>query len=31
LPIIITQEECEEVIARFKKAIAEALVAVRGA
>jgi len=30
-PLIITQEECVEVIARFKKAVAEALVAVRGA
>ena len=30
-PLIIKQEECVEVIARFKKAIAEALVAVRGA
>lgn len=30
-PLIITQEECVEVVARFKKAIAEALVAVRGA
>ena len=30
-PLIITQAECEEVIVRFKKAIAEALVATRGA
>ena len=30
-PLIITQAECEEVIVRFKKAIAEALIAVRGA
>lgn len=30
-PLIITQEECEEAIARFKKAVAEALIAVRGA
>ncbi|MEG0317157.1 MAG: diaminobutyrate--2-oxoglutarate transaminase [Comamonas sp.] len=30
-PLIITQAECEEVIARFKKSVAEALVAVRGA
>ena len=30
-PLIITQEECAEVIVRFKKAVAEALVAVRGA
>jgi diaminobutyrate-2-oxoglutarate transaminase len=30
-PLIITQEECEDAIARFKKAVAEALVAVRGA
>ena len=30
-PLIITQDECVEVIVRFKKAIAEALVAVRGA
>ncbi len=30
-PLIITQDECVEVVARFKKAIAEALVAVRGA
>ena len=29
-PLIITQAECEEVIVRFKKAIAEALIAVRG-
>lgn len=29
-PLIITQAECEEVIVRFKKAVAEALVAVRG-
>ncbi|AOA58993.1 diaminobutyrate--2-oxoglutarate transaminase [Acinetobacter larvae] len=29
-PLIITQEECVEVIARFKTAIAEALQAVRG-
>jgi len=29
--LIITQEECEEAIARFKKAVAEALIAVRGA
>ena len=29
-PLIITQEECEEVIVRFKKSIAEALVEVRG-
>jgi len=30
-PLIITQAECEEVLVRFKKAVAEALVAVRGA
>lgn len=30
-PLIITQAECEEVIVRFKKSVAEALVAVRGA
>lgn len=30
-PLIITQEECVEVIARFKKAVQEALVSVRGA
>ena len=30
-PLIINQAECEEVIVRFKKALAEALVAVRGA
>jgi len=30
-PLIITQAECEEVIARFKKAVAEALTMVRGA
>ena len=30
-PLIITQDECVEVMVRFKKAIAEALVAVRGA
>lgn len=30
-PLIITQAECEEVIARFKKSVAQALVAVRGA
>ena len=30
-PLIITQDECVEVIARFKKSVAEALVAVRGA
>ena len=30
-PLIITQAECEEVIVRFKKAIAEALIAVRAA
>ena len=29
-PLIITQAECEEVIARFKKSVAEALIAVRG-
>jgi hypothetical protein len=29
-PLIITQEECVEVVARFKKAVAEALKAVRG-
>jgi diaminobutyrate-2-oxoglutarate transaminase len=30
-PLIITQEECEEVLVRFKRAVAQALVAVRGA
>ncbi|MBU3847698.1 MAG: diaminobutyrate--2-oxoglutarate transaminase [Candidatus Acinetobacter avistercoris] len=30
-PLIITHDECVEVIVRFKKALAEALVAVRGA
>ncbi|MGE8685102.1 MAG: diaminobutyrate--2-oxoglutarate transaminase [Acinetobacter sp.] len=30
-PLIINQAECKEVIVRFKKALAEALVAVRGA
>ncbi len=30
-PLIITQDECVEVIARFKKALAQALIAVRGA
>ncbi|MBB2775660.1 UNVERIFIED_ORG: diaminobutyrate-2-oxoglutarate transaminase [Comamonas terrigena] len=30
-PLIITQAECEEVLVRFKRALAEALVAVRGA
>lgn len=30
-PLIITQAECEEVIVRFKKSVAQALVAVRGA
>ena len=30
-PLIITQAECEEVIVRFKKAVAEALTMVRGA
>ena len=30
-PLIITREECEEVIKRFKKAVSEALVTVRGA
>ena len=30
-PLIITQEECEEIIVRFKKALAEALTVVRGA
>lgn len=30
-PLIITQEECEEVLKRFKKAVGEALIAVRGA
>jgi diaminobutyrate-2-oxoglutarate transaminase len=30
-PLIITQAECEEVIVRFKKSVAEALVAIRGA
>lgn len=30
-PLIITQAECEEVIVRFKKSVAEALIAVRGA
>ena len=30
-PLIINQAECEEVIVRFKKALAEALVATRGA
>ena len=30
-PLIIKQAECEEVIVRFKKSVAEALVAVRGA
>ncbi|WP_042420354.1 aminotransferase class III-fold pyridoxal phosphate-dependent enzyme, partial [Comamonas aquatica] len=30
-PLIITQAECEEVLVRFKHALAEALVAVRGA
>lgn len=29
-PLIINQDECVEVVARFKKAIAEALKAVRG-
>ena len=30
-PLIITHDECVEAVSRFKKAIAEALVATRGA